>query len=66
MQKDEVLFLAVFHKVMSGEPLTLEEVQRWGKVITTPFNVSVPQQQQLEQIKFDLRQELARVYEIKK
>ena len=65
MQQEQTLSIATFYKVMSGEPLTIQEVNRWATIITTPFNVSSPNQQEVEQLKFQIRQTLKKVYDIK-
>jgi hypothetical protein len=64
-QTEQTLSLATFYKVMSGEPLTIQEVNRWATIITTPFNVSSPTGPEVEQLKFQIRQALKQVYEIK-
>ena len=63
--ENKVLMLATFYKVMNGEPLTIQEVQRWGTVLTTPFDVASPNEQQIQELQFQIRQSLKQVYDIK-
>lgn len=62
MPTDQVLAFALLTKVLSGEPLTLQDVERWGVIITTPINIANPQKEEVEQIKFKLRQAIKQVY----
>lgn len=59
---DKILAYATLEKVMSGEPLTLKDLERWGQIITYPINISAPTPEQSEQMKYNLRQALQAAY----
>ncbi len=66
MPTDQILAFSLLTKVLTGEPLTLQDVERWGAIITTPINIANPQKEEVEQMKFKLRQALKQVYSIDK
>ena len=66
MPTDQILAFSLLTKVLTGEPLTLKDVERWGAIITTPINIANPQKEEVEQMKFKLRQALKQVYSIDK
>ncbi len=62
MPTDQVLAFALLAKILNGEPLTLQDAERWGSIITTPFTISSPRQEEVEQMKFRLRQAMKQIY----
>lgn len=62
MPTDQVLAFALLTKVLSNEPLTLQDVERWGVIITTPISIANPKQEEVEQMKFKMRQALKQTY----
>ncbi len=62
MPTDQVLAFALLTKVLSNEPLTLQDVERWGVIITTPISIASPKQEEVEQMKFKMRQALKQTY----
>jgi hypothetical protein len=62
MPTDQILAVALLTKILSGEPLTLQDVERWGVIITTPINIASPKQEEVEQMKFKIRQALKATY----
>ncbi len=59
---DKILAYATLEKVMKGEPLTLNDLERWGTIITLPITISSPTNEQSEQMKYQMRQALQAAY----
>ena len=62
MPTDQVLAFALLAKILNGEPLTLQDAERWGAIVTTPINIANPKIEEVEQMKFRLRQALKQTY----
>lgn len=62
MPTDQVLAFALLAKILNGEPLTLQDAERWGVIVTTPINIANPKIEEVEQMKFRLRQALKQTY----
>lgn len=59
---DQAIAIALLTKVMNREPLTLQDVERWGQIITIPINISSPTIEDVEKVKFAMRNALKQVY----
>jgi hypothetical protein len=62
MPTDQSLAIALLTKILNREPLTLQDVERWGQIITIPIEIASPTIEQVEQVKFKVRQALKQVY----
>lgn len=62
MPTDQILAFALLTKILNSEPLTLQDVERWGAIITTPINIANPKTEEVEQMKFRMRQALKQTY----
>lgn len=60
--EEKTLAFATILKVLNGEPLTLQDLDRWGAIITHPVNVANPKIEEVEQLKFNIRNALKQVY----
>lgn len=59
---DEIVAIALLKKVMTGEPLTLQDMSRWAEIITIPTQISSPKPEQVQELLFGIRQALTAVY----
>jgi len=62
MPTDQVLAHAVFLKVLSNESLSLQDAERWAQIITIPIQITNPKVEDVEKLKFQMRQALKQTY----
>jgi hypothetical protein len=62
MPTDQILAQAVFVKVLNNEPLSLQDAERWAQIITHPIQITNPKVEDVEKLKFQMRQALKQTY----
>lgn len=62
MPTDQILAQAVFLKVLSNEPLSLQDAERWAQIINIPIQIASPKVEDVEKLKFQMRQALKQTY----
>lgn len=62
MPLDQTIAIALLLKVLSNEPLSLHDAERWAVLITKPIQITSPKVEDVEQLKFQMRQALKATY----
>jgi hypothetical protein len=59
---DTYIAFALLSKVLDNEPLSLHDAERWAQIITRPIQITSPKKEDVERLKFQMRQALQATY----